>query len=221
MSKLVWDESGKRYYETGVSKGVLYPASDTTPGQYDTGVAWNGLTGVTETPTGGEASPLYADNIKYLNLVSTEELEATVEAYTYPDEFAECDGSAEIAPGVRIGQQKRKPFALCYQTKIGNDHDPDLGFKLHILYGALASPSEKAYETVNDDPDAINFSWDVTTTPVEIPGFKPTALLTIDSTKVPPEKMNQILDKLYGGTDSEATLLMPAEIVTLIGPISG
>lgn len=218
MAKLTWDKSGERFYETGVSHGVLYPASSATPGSYDKGIAWNGLTAVTESPTGAEPNPLYADNIKYLNLMSIEELEATIEAYTYPDEFAACDGSAEITTGVMIGQQNRKEFAVCYQTKIGNDQDQDLGFKLHIIYGALASPSERSYETVNDSPEAITFSWDITTTPVEIDGHKPSALLTIDSTKIAADKLQLLLDTLYGTTEDEPTLLLPNEIITLLEP---
>ena len=235
MSKLIWDKTGERFYETGVSKGVLYPMSTTTPGTYGKGVAWNGLTAVTESPTGAEPNPLYADNIKYLNLMSVEELEATIEAYTYPDEFATCDGSAEIAVGAMIGQQKRTPFALCYQTRIGNDLDADLGFKIHIIYGAMASPSERAYETVNDSPEAMTFSWEVTTTPVEVSGFKPTALITIDSTKADPEKLKTLMDTLYGTNGSpegeggdppaveagEPTLLFPDEIINILGVAVG
>ena len=182
MSKLIWDNTGERTYETGVNQGVLYPQGD--GGTYPTGVAWNGLTAVTESPSGAEPTPLYADNIKYLNLISNEEFGATIEAYTYPDEFAQCDGSAEISTGVMIGQQSRKAFGLAYKTTIGNDTDGiDYGYKLHIIYGAMASPSEKGYATINDNPEAIIFSWELTTTPVPISGFKPTASITIDSTK--------------------------------------
>ena len=220
MSKLVWDQTGERYYETGVKMGVLYPQS--ASGTYPKGVAWNGLTAVTESPSGAEATPLYADDIKYLNLYSAEEFGATIEAYTYPDEFAECDGSAEIATGVTIGQQNRKAFGLCYRTTIGNDTDGnDHGYKLHIIYGAMASPSEKAYATINDSPEAITFSWEITTTPVSVSGFKPTASVTIDSTKVDGTKLKQLEAILYGDNGSssagEARLPLPDEIVTLIG----
>lgn len=197
MSKITWDNTGERFYETGVKKGVLYPQA--TGGLYPKGVAWNGLTAVTESPTGAEATPLYADDIKYLNLLSVEEYAATIEAYTYPDEFAECDGSAEIAPGVTIGQQKRKTFGLSYVTTLGNDVDGnDHGYKLHIIYGALAAPSEKAYATINDSPEAITFSWEVSTTPVSVAGFEPTASITIDSTKVDTEKLAALEVILYG-----------------------
>ena len=197
MSKIVWDKTGERYYETGVKQGVLYPQS--TGGTYPLGVAWNGLTAVTESPSGAEATPLYADDIKYLNLLSTEEFGATIEAYTYPDEFAECDGSAELAKGVTIGQQKRKAFGLCYRTILGNDvANDEYGYKLHIIYGALAAPSEKAYATVNDSPEAVTFSWEVTTTPVSVTGAKPTASITIDSTKANPEKLKALEEILYG-----------------------
>ena len=220
MSKLVWDQTGERYYETGVKMGVLYPQS--ASGTYPKGVVWNGLTAVTESPSGAEATPLYADDVKYLNLYSAEEFGATIEAYTYPDEFAECDGSAEIATGVTIGQQNRKAFGLCYRTTIGNDTDGnDHGYKLHIIYGAMASPSEKAYATINDSPEAITFSWEVTTTPVSVSGFKPTASVTIDSTKVDGTKLKQLEAILYGDNGSssagEARLPLPDEIVTLIG----
>lgn len=197
MSKLVWDKTGERFYETGVKQGVLYPQA--SGGTYPKGVAWNGLTAVTESPSGAEASPLYADDIKYLNLMSAEEFGATIEAYTYPDEFAQCDGSAEIATGVMAGQQSRKAFGLCYRTILGNDVDNnDHGYKLHIIYGALAAPSEKGYTTVNDSPDAITFSWEVTTTPVNVSGFKPTACITIDSTKADAGKLAALEVILYG-----------------------
>ena len=220
MSKLVWDQTGERYYETGVKMGVLYPQSNS--GTYPKGVVWNGLTAVTESPSGAEATPLYADDVKYLNLYSAEEFGATIEAYTYPDEFAECDGSAELATGVTIGQQNRKAFGLCYRTTIGNDTDGnDHGYKLHIIYGAMASPSEKAYATINDSPEAITFSWEVTTTPVSVSGFKPTASVTIDSTKVNEAKLKQLEAILYGDNGSsstaEARLPLPDEIVTIIG----
>ena len=220
MSKLVWDQTGERYYETGVKMGVLYPQS--ASGTYPKGVAWNGLTAVTESPSGAEATPLYADDIKYLNLYSAEEFGATIEAYTYPDEFAECDGSAEVATGVTIGQQNRKAFGLCYRTTIGNDTDGNNhGYKLHIIYGAMASPSEKAYATINDSPEAITFSWEITTTPVSVSGFKPTASVTIDSTKVDGAKLKQLEAILYGDNGSssagDARLPLPDEIVTIIG----
>lgn len=215
MSKLVWDQIGERVYETGVKKGVLYPMTD---GTYGAGVAWNGLTAVTESPSGAEATPLYADDIKYLNLLSNEEFGATIEAYTYPEEFAECDGSASIATGVSIGQQTRKTFGLCYTTTIGNDtKNNDYGYKIHIIYGALAAPSEKAYATINDAPEAITFSWEITTTPVEVEGFKPTASVTIDSTKVSKDKLAALEAMLYGSESDEPQLPLPSEIITLMG----
>lgn len=214
MAKLTWDDDGKRFYETGVSHGVLY-VIDPATGSYQTGVAWNGLTAVTESPTGAEVSNIYADNIKYLSLMSAEEFEATIEAYTYPQEFELCDGSAELSAGVVIGQQKRLKFAFCYQTKVGNDVDPDLGFKLHIVYGALASPSERAYETVNDSPEAMTFSWEITTTPVKVTGHKPTALVTIDSTKADAAKLTTLMDQLYGTDTEEPTLALPDDIATI------
>lgn len=218
MSRLIWDKTGERYYETGVKQGVLYPQS--SGGTYDIGVAWNGLTAVTESPSGAEATPLYADDIKYLNLYSTEEFGATVEAYTYPDEFAECDGSAEIAKGVTIGQQKRKTFGLSYKTTLGNDVDGnDYGYKLHLIYGAVAAPSEKGYATINDSPEAITFSWELSTTPVSVGGFKPTSTITIDSTKTDADKLKALEDILYGTTDKEPRLPLPDEIVTIMGTI--
>ena len=213
--KLIWDETGDRLYETGVKKGVLYPQVE---GAYPKGVAWNGLTAVTESPSGAEANPLYADDIKYLNLMSAEEFGATIEAYTYPDEFAECDGSASIATGVNIGQQKRKPFGLCYRTVLGNDVDGnDYGYKLHIIYGALAAPTEKGYASINDSPEAITFSWEISTTPVSVAGFKPTATITIDSTKADKDKLAKLEDILYGSESEEARLPLPDEIVTVMG----
>ena len=210
MAKIEWDKTGERLYETGVKNGVLYVQEG---GVYGNGVAWNGLTAVTESPSGAEATPLYADDIKYLNLLSTEEFGATIEAYTYPDEFAACDGSAALADGVMIGQQARKTFGLCYRTTIGNDTEGnDHGYKLHIIYGALAAPSEKAYATINDSPEAITFSWEVTTTPVKVTGAKPTASITIDSTKADPTKLAALEKKLYGDTETEATLPLPDEI---------
>lgn len=215
MSKLVWDQTGERLYETGVDHGVLYPQE---AGLYPKGVAWNGLTAVTESPSGAEATPLYADNIKYLNLMSAEEFGATIEAYTYPDEFAECDGSAALATGVYIGQQARKTFGMSYRTLLGNDVESnDHGYKLHLIYGALAAPSEKGYTTVNDSPEAITFSWEVTTTPVNVTGFKPTASVTIDSTKVDAEKLAALEAILYGSESEEARLPLPDEVAQIMG----
>ena len=216
MSRLVWDNTGDRFYETGVKNGVLYVQE---AGAYPKGVAWNGLTAVTESPSGAEPSPLYADDIKYLNLMSAEEFGGTIEAYTYPDEFAACDGSASIATGVSIGQQARKAFGFCYKTVLGNDENGnDYGYKLHLIYGALAAPSEKAYATINDSPEAITFSWEFTTTPVNVEGFKPTACITIDSTKVDEIKLKALEDVLYGTDNSEtsARLPLPSEIKTLM-----
>ena len=222
--KLVWDKTGEHYYETGVKNGVLYPMS--ASGTYPKGVAWNGLTAITESPSGAEATALYADDIKYLNLMSNEEFGATVEAYTYPDEFAECDGSASLTEGVYIGQQARKTFGLCYRTTLGNDSKGnDYGYKLHIIYGAMASPSKKAYSTINDSPDAITFSWELSTTPVAVANFKPTASLTIDSTKVDSEKLAKLEEILYGKDGSgedhstgavDPRLPLPDEIATLM-----
>lgn len=215
MSKLQWDKVGEHFYETGVDHGVLYPMN--ANGQtYDKGVAWNGLTAVTESPEGAEVSAIYADNIKYLNLMSAEDFKATIEAYTYPEEFEQCDGSASLAEGIKIGQQARKAFGFCYRTRIGNDLNPELGYKIHIIYGATAAPSERAYETVNDSPEAITFSWEVSTIPVEVTGFKPTAHVEIDSTKVDASKLALIEEKLYGSETEEPILLMPDEIVALI-----
>lgn len=215
MSKIVWDETGKRFYETGVNQGVLYLRD--TNGAYSNGVAWNGLTSVTESPSGAEATPLYADDTKYLNLMSAEEFGASIEAYTYPDEFAECDGSAEIATGVVIGQQSRKTFGLCYRTALGNDVDGNShGYKIHLIYGATASPSEKGYTTINDSPEAITFSWELTTTPVNVTGHKPTASIVIDSTKATPAKLKALEDILYGADSVEPRMPLPDEIVTLM-----
>ena len=217
MSKLVWDETGKRFYETGVKQGVLYPQA--AGGTYPKGVAWNGLTSVSESPEGAEPEPLYADDIKYLNLMSVEEFKATIEAYTYPDEFAECDGSASIADGVTVGQQKRKPFGLCYRTTLGNDVDGNShGYKLHLVYGALAAPSEKNFETINDSPEAATFSWELSTTPVAISkdGFQPTASITIDSTKADSTKLKALEDILYGSAENEPRLPLPDEVATLM-----
>lgn len=216
MSKLVWDKTGERLYETGVDHGVLYPIQ--TGGVYSKGVAWNGLSAVTESPSGAEASPFYADNIKYLNLMSAEEFGATIEAYMYPDEFAECDGSAEIATGVSIGQQARKVFGLSYRTLLGNDVDSnDYGYKLHLIYGALAAPSEKGYSTINDSPEPITLSWEITTTPINVAGFKPTACVTIDSTKVDKTKLTALEAILYGSDSEEARLPLPDELITILG----
>lgn len=220
MSRLTWDNSGERFYETGVKQGVLYPIQ--TGGVYSKGVAWNGLTAVTESPSGAEATALYADDIKYLNLLSNEEFGATIEAYTYPDEFADCDGSAALADGVMIGQQKRKTFGLCYRTTLGNDVDGnDYGYKLHLIYGCLAAPSEKAYATINDSPEAITFSWEVTTTPVSVDNFKPTSCITIDSTKADKTKLAALEDILYGKDEAEARLPLPNEIATLMAKSDG
>lgn len=214
MAKLVWDKTGERLYETGVKNGVLYPMVD---GAYPKGIVWNGLTAVTESPSGAEATALYADDIKYLNLMSAEEFGATVEAYTYPDEFAECDGSASLGTGVTIGQQPRKTFGMSYKTTLGNDVDNDNhGYKLHLIYGAMASPSEKAYSSINDSPEAITFSWELTTTPVNVTGFKPTASLTIDSTKIDPAKLAAIEALLYGSESGEAKLPLPDEIAEIV-----
>lgn len=223
MSKLKWDATGERLFETGVQKGVLYPMGDN--GAYGAGVAWNGLTAVTESPSGAEATPLYADDIKYLELTSAEDFGATLEAYIYPDEFAECDGSANVTKGVKIGQQPRKVFGLCYRTTLGNDvKGNDYGYKLHIVYGAKAAPSEKAYTTINDSPEAITFSWEITTTPVSVTGFKPTAHIEIDSTKVNATKLAALEELLYGkdpttngGSDGvDPKLPLPDEIIALL-----
>lgn len=214
MSKLVWDQTGERLFETGVKNGVLYPQ---VSGAYPKGVVWNGLTAVTESPSGAEATPLYADDIKYLNLISAEEFGATIEAYMYPDEFAECDGSAAIAKGVMIGQQKRNAFGLVYKTTLGNDTEGnDYGYKLHIIYGAIAAPSEKSYATINDSPEAITFSWEVTTTPVNVTGGKPTASITIDSTKADPTKLAALEAVLFGAEETEARLPLPDEIAGMM-----
>lgn len=215
MSKLVWDQFGKRLYETGVDHGVLYPIQ--TGGDYSKGVAWNGLTAVTESPSGADVNDIYADNMKYLGLVGAEKFGATVEAYTYPDEFAECDGSVELVKGATIGQQNRKVFGMVYRTVIGNDVDGnEHGYKLHLIYGATAAPSEKAYNTINEDPEAITFSWELSTTPVNVTGHKPTASLTIDSTKVDPTKLAELEKILFGDTETEPRLPLPDEIAQLL-----
>lgn len=215
MARLEWDKTGERFYETGTDRGVLYPTAD--GGEYGNGVPWNGLTAVTESPSGAEATALYADNTKYLSLMSVEEFGATLEAYTYPDEFAECDGSASIAKGVVIGQQERKSFGLSYRTKVGNDIEgDDLGYKIHIIYGVKASPSEKSYATINDSPEAVTFSWELTTTPVNVAGFKPTASITIDSTKANPTDLASLEAILYGDESNEPRLPLPNEIATIM-----
>lgn len=215
MSKLVWDQFGKRLYETGVDHGVLYPIQ--TGGVYSKGVAWNGLTAVTESPSGADVNDIYADNMKYLGLVGAEKFGATVEAYTYPDEFAECDGSVELVKGATIGQQNRKVFGMVYRTVIGNDVDGnEHGYKLHLIYGATAAPSEKAYNTINEDPEAITFSWELSTTPVNVTGHKPTASLTIDSTKADPTKLAELEKILFGDTETEPRLPLPDEITQLL-----
>lgn len=220
MSKLTWDATGERLYETGVKNGVLYVMG--AEGAYGTGVAWNGLTSVTESPSGAEPTPLYADDIKYLNLMSNEEFGATIEAYTYPEEFGECDGSASLAKGVSLGQQARKTFGLCYRTTIGNDVEGnDHGYKLHLIYGLLASPSEKAYATINDSPEAITFSWEVSSTPVSVSGFKPTSCITIDSTKADPTCLAALEALLYGDVSSEPTLPLPDVVKTTMTPAGG
>ena len=215
MSKLVWDVVGERNYETGVSKGVLYPM---VSGAYPKGVAWSGLTAVTETASGAEATPLYADNIKYLNLMSVEEFGGTIEAYTSPDEFAACDGTGTLTDGVTIGQQPRQTFGFSYQTILGNDTENNKhGYKIHLVYGALASPTERAYASVNDSPEAITMSWEFSTTPVTVTGFEPTSLVTIDSTKVDAEKLAAFEAIIYGSDDVEARLPLPNEVATLLG----
>lgn len=218
MAKLKWDQAGERFYETGVSNGVLYIPDET--GAYANGYAWNGLVSVSESPSGAEASPQYADNIKYLNLISAEEFGATIEAFTYPEEFAQCDGSATISTGILAGQQPRKSFGLCYRTKLGNDRDgADYGYKLHLVYNCMAAPTEKAYQTVNDSPEAITFSWELTTTPVEVPGFKPTAVITIDSTKVTKPTLEAIEAILYGDDTNEPKLPTPEELIAIATPV--
>ena len=222
MVAITWDQTGDRTYETGVDHGVLYLPNQA--GEYSTGVAWNGLTAVTESPSGAEPTPLYADNMKYLNLISAEEFGATIEAFTYPEEFALCDGTAEPAPGVLVGQQDRKSFGMGYRTLLGNDIAGNgYGYKLHLIYGALAAPSEKAYATINDSPEAITFSWEVSTTAVEVPGFKPSAQLTIDSTKVDPIQLALLEGILYGTDTLTPRLPLPTEIIDMFdvppGPV--
>jgi len=215
MTALTWDVSGERLFETGVKMGVVYP--QIADGSYPLGVAWNGLTSVTESPSGAEATPIYADDAKYLNLISAEEFGATIEAYTYPDEFAVLDGSAEITTGVMAGQQPRGAFGLCYRTTLGNDIDGnDHGYKLHLIYGAICSPSEKAYSTINDSPEAITFSWELSTTPVAVTGFQPTACLTVDSTKVLPADLADLEVALYGDASNDPYLPLPDEVVSIL-----
>lgn len=216
MAKLTWDKTGERLYETGVDHGALFVMD--AKGTYAAGVAWNGLTKVTEKPDGAEETALYADNIKYLSMYSEEVMKGTIEAYTYPDDFAQCDGAAQLAEGVTAGQQARKAFGLAYRTRVGNDTEAqDHGYKLHLLYNAKVSPSERGYETINDKPDAISLSWDFTTTPVETTAdLKPTSMITIDSTKVDPDKLKTLEDKLFGGdADTDATLPTPTEVIAM------
>lgn len=213
MTALVWDQTGERLYETGVEKGVLYIP---TAGVYDTGEAWNGLVSVTESPSGAEPTPLYADNKKYLNLVSVEEIGGTIEAYTYPDSFAQCDGTVMPHPGVSVGQQTRRTFGLCYRTELGNDElNTDYGYKLHLIYGALAAPSEKAYSTINDSPEAITFSWTFTTSPADVTGLKPTALIVIDSTQVGEANLATLEEALYGTVGTDPRLPSPDEVIAM------
>jgi hypothetical protein len=216
MAKLVWDAEGQKTYETGVEKCVLYLRASN--GTYPKGVAWNGIATISENPSGAEASSLYADNKKYLSLMSTEELALSVEAYTYPEEYAECDGSAQAIDGVHVAQQRRKSFGLCYKTLFGNDTEgTDHGYKLHLVYGCLASPSEKQFSSVNESPEAISFSWEINTTPIDVKGFKPTALIIIDSTKVNAAKLKALEDTLYGTDTTEAKLPLPNEVLTILG----
>lgn len=215
MAKLVFNNVGERLFETGVKNGVLYVMGD--EGTYENGVVWNGLTAVTESPSGAETTPLYADDVKYVVIYAAEEFGATVEAYTYPEEFEQCDGSAAISEGITIGQQTRKSFGMCYKTSVGNDvQGQDYGYKIHIIYGAKAAPSEKSYSTINDSPEAVTFSWELSTVPVPVEGHNPTATMVIDSTRVPAEKMALIEAKLYGSEESDATLPLPNEILALI-----
>lgn len=215
MARLIWDEVGQRFFETGVKNGVLYVQDN--DGSYKNGVVWNGLTAVTESPSGAEETPLYADDVKYLTLRSAEEFGATVEAYTYPVEFEQCDGSAAIAEGVTIGQQARRAFGLCYRTSVGNDiQGQNFSYKLHLIYGCTVAPSEKSYSTINDNPEAITFSWELSTVPVPVDGFSPTASLVIDASKVDPAKMDELENALFGDTENEARLLLPNEIMEML-----
>lgn len=214
MAKLEWDKTGERFFETGVDRGVVYPQ---TGGKYPKGVAWNGLITVTESPSGAEPTPLYADNIKYISLTSAEEFGFSIEAYMYPDEFAACNGEGELTPGVTAGQQKRTPFGLSYRTIIGNDVDGEAhGYKIHLVYGALAAPSEVSHASTNDSPEAVTMSWECSTTPVTVTGFKPTAHIVIDSTKVDSEKLKKFEETLYGGASTEASLPLPDEVVAAL-----
>lgn len=218
MTRIQWDQTGEKLYETGVSNGVIYPQSSN--GTYPAGVGWNGLTNVSEKPTGAEATALWADNIKYLNLLSKEEFEGSIEAFMYPDEFAECNGEKELVVGMKIGQQPRKPFGFCYRTILGNDTElEDHGYKIHIVYGATVSPSERAYETVNDSPSAITFSWDFKTVPVDVTGAKPTASVEINSTDFTGDnasKLTALENVLYGSADADPRLPLPDEIKTIL-----
>lgn len=214
MTALVWDATGEHFYETGVDHGVLYIP---TEGVYNKGVAWNGLTGVTESPSGAESNPQYADNIKYLNLISAEEWAGTIEAFTYPDEFAACNGEKELADGVTVGQQSRSTFGMSYRTKIGNDTDgSDHAYKIHLLYGLTAAPSEKAYATVNDSPEAVTFSWEASSVPVNVTGMLPTSSITIDSRTANPTKLAALEKILYGAEEAEPRLPLPDEVKTLM-----
>ena len=215
MARLIWDEVGQRFFETGVKNGVLYVQDN--DGSYKNGVVWNGLTAVTESPSGAEETPLYADDVKYLTLRSAEQFGATIEAYTYPEEFEQCDGSAQIANGVTIGQQARRAFGLCYRTSVGNDiQGQNFSYKLHLIYGCTVAPSEKSYSTINDNPEAITFSWELSTVPVPVDGFSPTASLVIDASKVDEGKMQQLEDALFGDESNEAKLLLPNEIMEML-----
>lgn len=215
MTKIIWDKTGERLYETGVDHGVLYPIAN--DGSYETGVPWNGLTTVNETPSGAEATAIYADNIKYLSLISAEEFGATIEAFTYPVEFERSDGSATLVAGVTVGQQNRRPFGFSYRTLLGNDIlGTDFGYKIHLVYNALAAPSERSRATINESPEATAMSWSVTTTPIAVTGLKPAARLTIDSTEITPEALQQIEDILYGTESSEPRMLLPDEIVAIV-----
>lgn len=215
MAKLVWDKTGERYYETGVRKGVLYPLNE--QGKYTPGVAWNGLTSVTQNPSGAEANKQYADDINYLNLTSAEEFAATIEAFQYPEEFAECDGSKEVAPGVYMDQQERKTFGFCYRTVLGNDTKGEsYGYKLHLIYGLKASPTQKQHQTINNNPEATAMSWEVNSTPVEVADSKPTSVIHIDSTRVDAAKLATLETKLYGDDNAEPELPMPNEVIAML-----
>lgn len=217
--KLKWDQISEKLYETGTDRGVLFVAAD---GNYGEGVSWNGLTAVNQSPSGAEATPHYADNMKYLNIMSNEDFGFSIEAFMYPDEFGPCDGSAELTKGVRIGQQKRSTFGFAYRTIIGNDVDGnDYGYKIHLIYGALASPSERGYATVNESTEPMTMSWECTTTPVEVTGHRPTAHIEIDSTKVDAAKLAAFEEILYGKDDTAARLPLPDEVATLLGAVAG